>query len=205
MPARLSLHSDGWQMWHDSSTSSRTLAGHHALSVCQRSVGKRGVYAYLVFGVGQLFELPMGHAESPRFVVIRRAIGDPVGVVRQTEEMPLQLGERHPASHRYAVADHVQVVLAEVDQAPAGEVFDPCVADVPLLRHGPVEDVRARSYLTDGDRNVTTQDVERLAYTIPGNAAADRKHLLHERAHADRSARLITDEELVVGHGSFPT
>jgi hypothetical protein len=43
-----------------------------------------------------------------------------------------------------AIADHVQGVIREVDQAIAVGVFDVRFLDVPLPRDGPIEYLRAR-------------------------------------------------------------
>ena len=60
-------------------------------------------------------ELAVGQAESPVLLVVRRAIGDPVGPVRQRVQVLPQLRELHPAPDRDAVADDVEVRLLEVD------------------------------------------------------------------------------------------
>ena len=61
------------------------------------------------------------------------------------------------------VADDMQVVLAEVEDLRAALIEDVGVADVPLAWDDPVECLRARRDLVDGQRHVLLEDAQRLA------------------------------------------
>ena len=88
-----------------------------------------------------------------------------------------QLGQAHARPDRAAVAHHVQVVAAEVDDPRAARVGDPGVADVPLLRHDPVEHRGAARHLADLERDEILQAPERRAHALAGDRAADRVEL----------------------------
>jgi hypothetical protein len=147
------------------------------LAVGEVPVGEGGVDAHLVVAVGQAVDQPLAGAEAPALGVVGGAVGDPVGVLRQGEQVPLQLGQRHGRPHRHAVADHVQVAVAEVDHPPAVRVGDPGVADVPLPRHRPVEHLGAARDLVDLQVELAADDPECPADPVAGDAAADRVQL----------------------------
>ena len=90
------------------------------------------------------------------------------------EDPLLELRERQAHTHGDAVTEHVEVAVGEVDDAPAAGVGDPRLADVPLPRDRPVEDLRARRYLGDLERNDPLKDLERPAGAVARDRAANR-------------------------------
>ena len=77
----------------------------------------------------------------------------------------------------------MQVRVAEVNDPVAGCVLDPRVADVPLPRDGPVEDLCARRHLVDIERDLATDEAEGLADPVARDAAADRIQLSDQLVH----------------------
>lgn len=67
-------------------------------------------------------------------------------------EVRPQILERHALPHLLAVANNVEVRLAEVDDSPAVWSRDVSVPDIPLVRHGPVENLGTARHLVDLER-----------------------------------------------------
>src|SRR5262249_15023696 len=75
--------------------------------------------------------------------------------------------------HRNAIIDYVQVVLFEVnDPFPAG-VFHVGIADIPLLRHGPIKYLSSAGNLMHVQRDFSPYAGKRLAESLARNTAAD--------------------------------
>ena len=182
-----------------------------AFAVSQRSVFERGVDEDLVLAVRQLFQSAVAQAESPGLLVIGRAVGDQIGLVRQREEALPQLLQWKLLVDRHAVVENVQVVLLEIHDLAAGRVLDPGVADVPLAGHGPVEDRRAGGDLMDLQGDALADSGERPADTVARDAAADgieprdeAVHLLAAHPRSPKNGRLRSFSEITVtgsGHG----
>ena len=105
-----------------------------------------------------------------------RLVGERVDVL-------LQLGQGHPCVHRNAVAHDVEVAVREIDDAATVRILDVRVADVPFLRDGPVEDLRAARDLVELQGDPLADPTQGLADPVPGDAPADREQLLHEPEH----------------------
>ena len=145
---------------------------------CYLKLSKASEYAGL-----ERVELSLREAEAPRLRVVARAVRNPVGAIRQRMEPRSQLIERHPRANRRAVAHDVQVVGSEVDDALAAFVPNPCVANVPLGRHCPVEHARSARHLVPFEREHPADHVEGLAYAVAGDAATDRMQFPDQRHH----------------------
>ena len=108
--------------------------------------------------------------------------------------MRSQILERHVLPYVFAVADDVEVRLAEVDDAPAVCGGDVSVPDIPLVRDGPVEDLGAAGHLVDLERNPCSNFSQVLADSLTCDAATEGKDARSELLHAlpgscDRSGR----------------
>src|SRR5262245_30267743 len=97
--------------------------------------------------------------------------------------MRLEIGAPHGCVYRHAVADDMEIGLPEVDDPVAGPVLDPRIADVPLTRHGPIEDVGARGHFAHLQGNLASDDGQRVANAPTRDAATDRVHLPNEVVH----------------------
>ena len=87
----------------------------------------------------------MGQAEAPARLVIGRHIRNGVRLIRNREEMRLELVESEPCVDRRGISDDVQIALREVDDAAPMRIFE----DRPSVishsgRHGPVESLASR-------------------------------------------------------------
>ncbi len=157
------------------------VTGKTALGVCEAAVGERAVDAHFVLARLELLEVPMGETESPSLLVVRRPERNPIRVVRQRVQMRLQVGQRHLRPDRRGIPDHVERVALQVDDPIAARALHPGLADVPLLRNGPVEDGRAARHLEDFEWDVLLHDPEAPANTVAGDAAHDRIEPAHQR------------------------
>ena len=154
-----------------------------ALAVGERAVRQGRVDADLVLPLRQRFQGAVRKAEPPGLLVIRRPVGDQVRLLRQGEQVFLQLREGHLLVNGHAVAEDVEVARLEVHHLAAGGVLDPGVADVPLLRHRPVEHRRAGRDLADLQGNALPDHRQRAADPVARDAAADGKGLGDEAHH----------------------
>ena len=75
--------------------------------------------ADLVFVVLQPHPVVVAQAKSPVFRVVRGPVRNPVGMIRQREQMFFQLLERDLRLNRNTVTDHVQVRFLEIDDSLA--------------------------------------------------------------------------------------
>ena len=74
-----------------------------------------------------------------------------------------------------AVADHMQIVVPDIDDRAALRIPDPGLAEGPLRRHGPVQNRGAAGHFADLERNLLRQDGEGPAVAFAGEAAAEGK------------------------------
>src|SRR5205823_4985470 len=125
------------------------LAGEDTLAVREVAVAEVGVDADLVLVLDEITTLLLADTEAPAGVVVRRAVRDRVGTVGEAVQMGFELLASHRGAHRSAVADDVEVAAPEVDDALSAAVLDPRVADVPLLRHRPVQHLCTAGHLMD--------------------------------------------------------
>ena len=96
-PEQLSLASDGMADVGRDQNLIAAFAGVQILAPRQASLLEARVDDDLVLAAGGLerLQLAVRHAEAPRPPCSRGAVGNEVGLVRQSEDVPLQLGERH--------------------------------------------------------------------------------------------------------------
>ena len=146
-------------------------------AVAQISVLKARVDDHLIYFVLQLFELAVGHAESPFLSIVRGTIRDEVGLFRQGVKVLPKLCERYVLAHGNTVAHDVEVRPGKVDNFFAAAVLDIGIANVPLARDRPIEDGSSRWYLVHLQCNVRSNFAQCLPHTIPGNAATNREYL----------------------------
>ena len=85
------------------------------MTACQRRVDTDIVF----FRVIQLRQLVFTQTKSPAFLVIRRAIRNPIGLARNCVKMFLEFSKAHTLMNRHTVTDYVQVKTLKVDQALA--------------------------------------------------------------------------------------
>src|ERR1700733_8629172 len=97
--------------------------------------------------------------------------------------MLLEFAQRHFAMDRNAIAHYVQIVFLEINEPLAAGVLDVSIANIPLSRHGPVENSCAARHLTNFQRNLPAQPFQSATKTIARNAAADGIKLRHQRMH----------------------
>jgi len=145
--------------------------------------GRRRVDAHLVEPVRKARQCVLAQAEPPVLPVVRRPVGDQVRLLRDRVEVLLQLCERHRRVHRRAVAHDVEAGVPEIHDPPAACVLDPGVADIPFLRHCPVERLRAGRDFADPDVDEPPERAERLPEALPRNAPADGIELGDEPVH----------------------
>src|SRR3954470_23444638 len=119
-------------------------------------------------------------AETPRALVIRRAIWDHVRLLGKRVESLAQRREGKLCPYRLAVRDDVQRGASVVDDPRAVGGRDVCVADVPLVRHDPLEHPRAARDLDPRDRNLFLEDVEGGPHAFAREAAAQREQPAHQ-------------------------
>ena len=146
---------------------------------------------HLVQAVGQRREPVVGHAEAPGLGVVGGPIGNQIGLVGQREDMLLQLVQRQRRTHRPTVVQDVQVAAAEVDHPLARGILDVRVADGPLRRDRPIEDLGAGRHLVHLEIDVPAEMGEGPAHSIAGDAAADRVDLCRQSEDRLSDAGLI--------------
>ena len=151
--------------------------GDDMLAVGEAAVFKRGIDDGGVVARRQRLQRVVAHAKAPALGVVRRLVGDEVGLIGQRVDVLFQLiqGQHHIDGRR--VAQDVQVRGAKIDHALTARVGDVGVGDVPLARDRPVEHGSARRHLGRLDVDVAAEDAERPAHAVAGDAAADRIEL----------------------------
>jgi hypothetical protein len=151
-----------------------TLARVDVLGIGQRTGRQRRIHARFVFAVRQRVEGALAHAEPPLLLVVRGPVRNEVRLIRQREDVLLQLGQRHAHMHGRGIVEHMQRVRPEVDDALPCSVLDVGVANGPLVGDGPVQNLGAcrRFRALNGDDAFDV--IERLANPGAGDAAADR-------------------------------
>ena len=56
-----------------------------------------------------LFKLALAQAKSPRFLVIRGTVRDPIRCFGKSEQVRPQFSQRHCSAHRDAIIQHMKV------------------------------------------------------------------------------------------------
>src|SRR2546430_585756 len=107
----------------------------------------------LVLLVRQILQLSVAQTKPPGFFVVRSAIGDPVGRIRQSKQVFPQLNEPNLLAHRNAVVHDVEIAFLEIDDSFTLRVPEVGVTDVPLLRHNPIEDLGPAGNFPQGPRS----------------------------------------------------
>jgi len=99
---------------------------------------------------------------------------------RKREDVLLQLGEREAFPHRDAVGKDVQRRVGVVHDPLAVGTLDPGGRDVPFLRHRPVQHRRPARHLGHLERDPLSDQLERAAEAVAGDASRDRKELANQ-------------------------
>jgi hypothetical protein len=92
---------------------------------------------------------------------------------RKTEKVILQRCEGHFGAYRHAVTHNMQVGLTEIDDTISSRILYIGVSDIPLLRNDPVKHRGTRRHLEGLQRNILSDNIERLANPISCDASAD--------------------------------
>src|SRR5262245_25169356 len=82
-------------------------------------------------------------------------------------------------------------MLPEIDDPLAARVLDVGVANVPLLRHQPVEHRRSRGDLLERERHVLLKQAQALTDPVAGDAPADRIQRLNQPVGAASRCRRV--------------
>ena len=178
MPERLSLASDGWQTCVVSSTSSSRSPGRtHSPYVSDPGSSVLSTTTSYSPSLERV-ELASARGRSPRSACSTRS---GTGSSRARSACVCRCGRSSSSDHRrangLAVADDVEVRLAEVDDPLARRRRDVGVADVPLVRHRPVEHLRPARHLVDLERDPLADRRSVCAHAVAGDAATDREEL----------------------------
>ena len=160
------------------------LPGQVALPVGERAWRQSAVDHDVVEAVSQLVELRLRETEPPASRVVGRVVRNPRGVLRVRLQVRPELLERHHLVNRFAVPDDVQVRRLKIHHPAAVGRGDVRVADVPLVRNGPVEDLRAARHLVQLEWNAVRDLAQRFTDAGTRDAAADREELGREGVHA---------------------
>src|SRR5262249_36518154 len=86
-----------------------------------------------------------------------------------------------PAPYRRAVAHNVQIAGAKIDDPVACRVFYIGVADIPLLRDGPVECSSPGRDFVNRKVYVFAKATECFAYSVASDAPTDGEYITRER------------------------
>ena len=152
-------------------------AGQAQFAIAQAAGEVAGVDAHLQRARcgGQRVALGVGDAEAPVAVVVAGAVRDRTRQRGVHMHPRRQRGPVHRRVDRRAVAHQMQVVVGEVDQAPAGGVGDPGALHAPLVGHHPVQHRRATGHFMHRQRRDGSQGLQGGAVRRAGQAAAQRK------------------------------
>ena len=124
-----------------------------AFSQSQASVHESRINTNFILAVFERLQLIVSNTKTPIFFVVGRAIWNPVGLLRNTEEVRPEFLQRHSCVHGNAVIHNVQIAFLKVDDAFSVGGLDECIADVPFPWHVPVEGLRARRHFRNLDWN----------------------------------------------------
>src|SRR5262245_10143846 len=91
---------------------------------------------------------------------------------------------------RTAIVENVQVRVREVDDGPARHVPDTGTPNGPFLGDDPIEDACTGRHFMQVKRDLSGDEIERLAYPVAGYAPANRKKRCRQRV--DFAADLIS-------------
>src|SRR5437667_4452942 len=138
-----------------------------------------GIDADLIFLVLQSRQLPVSEAESPCLMIVRGAIRNPIGRLRETKKMLLEFRQSDATAHRNAVVDYMQVALRKVHDLFALSALDPSLPNIPFLWHGPIQNGSAGGHLAQHHRSSLLQIAEALAQSVSGDAATDGVEVPH--------------------------
>ena len=104
------------------------LARQKEFAIGEIPVLEARVDADLILTILERFTLRVGQTETPVFLVIRRPPGNPFGLFWDRVEMGLKRFEGEMLANRNAVADDMEIRVADVDNRTTRRVVDPCFA-----------------------------------------------------------------------------
>ena len=148
-------------------------------------------------------QLAVREAEAPGAFVVGGPVWDHVRSVGQRVQPLTQFVEWKRRPYRLAVGNDVERGVPAVHDPGTVGVRDVRVAEIPLVRHDPVEHPGAARDLDPPQRNLLLEDVERGPHPVAGEAAAEREQPAHQLvgvvSDGLRSRRLACENR---GHAS---
>src|ERR1700676_3020837 len=120
-----------------------------ALAVSEKTVFQKGLNNDLILVFQERIQLPLAQTKAPFLSVVRRAVRNPVRVIRQGVQVLLQLPKRKLHLSRNAVVDDVQIRAPKIDNAIAARVLDVGISDIPFAWDRPVKHLRSARHLLD--------------------------------------------------------
>src|SRR5262245_13985715 len=85
-----------------------------------------------------------------------------------------KLGQLQTRTHRCAVIDHMKIRGIKVHDPVSFAILDPGIANIPFLWHGPVVHPRSGRNLDGLDRNLFSDQAQRLSKSSSCDTATDR-------------------------------
>src|SRR6266513_638891 len=143
------------------------------LPVSKRAFLQLAVNENLVSAFFQHDSLAMRKAKTPTFFIDRCHPGNRIRLILQRMQMVLKFGKRDGPGYRSGVADHVQVILLEIDDLSPLGIKHERVPDVPLLWNGPIERFRPGRNFENRDGNGGLNNAERFTQAIPRYTSTD--------------------------------
>src|SRR5262245_31216970 len=123
----------------------------------------------------------------------------------QSEQVRAQFHEAHFSLNRHAVPKDMQIRLLEIDNSFTMRISDVGVADIPLLRHNPIEDLRSGWHFMNAQWNMAVDGFERLAQAVPSNATAQRVEVGDELIYLLSYIPGVESELEIVDGGGHPS
>src|ERR1700722_935039 len=151
----------------------RRFTRQEALAVAETAVFQSGLNNDLILVFRQRIQLSLAQTKSPFFPVVRRAVRNPVRVIRQGVQVLLQLPKRNLHLSRNAVVDDVQIRVPKIDNAIAARVLDVGIPNIPFAWDSPVKHLGSACHLLDLKRNSFSDSTKSLTKPIPRDAPAD--------------------------------
>src|SRR6266446_3242685 len=149
------------------------LSWQKVLAISQMAVFQSRVNTNFIFSIFQRRKLPLRNAKSPVLFVVGSPVWNPIGMRWKREQMVFQLRKWHPTIHRHAVIHHVQIRFLEIYDTLALSVLHVSVANIPFLRHRPIEYPHAGGNLAQLEPNLLLEPTKSLAKPVPCDAAAN--------------------------------
>jgi hypothetical protein len=122
----------------------------------------------------------MWKTKSPVLFVVGRSIRNPVWLVRERMEMPIEILSLKPSPHGHTVTHDMEVVLAKVYNPLASRRGKVGIPNVPLQWNSPIKYLGSARHLLNFERNMLLKVAQCFANPFSGNTPANRKQHSHE-------------------------